>query len=188
MTLEISELKKSISEANDQLEAIEESIKNYDIEWKKLEASLAEVKSEATEAKEAVKEQKEAVAATNKEIGQAQGKVEKLNKNIKDAELEIQQLKHKMSKAADEAKAAKKQVEDMLAKYEWIAVDRKFFGQPNTAYDFQATDPKEAQKKIQKLEATKVTVTQLAFIVGKRLHFARPKTLFYGVFLLTRLS
>ena len=45
----------------------------------------------------------------------------------------------------------------MLAKYDWIAVDMRFFGQPNTAYDFKANDPKEAQKKIQKLEATKVT-------------------------------
>jgi structural maintenance of chromosome 2 len=48
-------------------------------------------------------------------------------------------------------------VEAMLAKYDWIAVDMRFFGQPNTAYDFSANDPKEAQKKIQKLEATKVS-------------------------------
>merc|ERR1719361_1530564 len=72
-----------------------------------------------------------------------------------DGELEIQQLKHKMSKASDDAKDAKKTVEAMLAKYDWIAVDMRFFGQPNTAYDFKANDPKEAQKKIQKLEATK---------------------------------
>jgi len=43
----------------------------------------------------------------------------------------------------------------LLSQYQWIAEDRKFFGQPNTAYDFNTTDPKEAQKKIQKLEATK---------------------------------
>ena len=43
----------------------------------------------------------------------------------------------------------------MLGKYEWISVDRKFFGEAGSAYDFQATDPKEAAKKIQKLEDTK---------------------------------
>ena len=37
----------------------------------------------------------------------------------------------------------------------FFSVDRKYFGQANTAYDFNATDPKEAQKKIQSLEATK---------------------------------
>ena len=43
----------------------------------------------------------------------------------------------------------------MLDKYEWISDDRKFFGQPNTAYDFKANNPKEAEKAIQKLEETK---------------------------------
>ena len=39
--------------------------------------------------------------------------------------------------------------------YEWISDDRKFFGQPNTAYDFKANNPKEAGKAIAKLEETK---------------------------------
>lgn len=43
----------------------------------------------------------------------------------------------------------------MLDKYEWIGLDRKFFGEPGSAYDFKATDPQEAGKKIQKLEETK---------------------------------
>ena len=155
LTLEISELKKSIEEAENQLKNIDESVKSLNEELEKLTVSLEEVRNEAIEAKDAVKEQKEAVASTNKEISHAQAKVEKLKKSIKDAELEIQQLKHKMTKAADEAKEAKRCVEDMLEKYEWIAVDKKFFGQPNTAYDFQNNDPHEAKKKIQKLEATK---------------------------------
>ena len=43
----------------------------------------------------------------------------------------------------------------MLQKYEWISDERKYFGQPNTAYDFKATDPKEAGRRIQKLQDTK---------------------------------
>lgn len=43
----------------------------------------------------------------------------------------------------------------MLEKYEWIPDERKFFGQPNSAYDFKATNPKEAERRIQKLEETK---------------------------------
>ena len=45
----------------------------------------------------------------------------------------------------------------MLVHYEWIASDRQYFGQPNTAYDFQATNPKEAQRKISKLQEQKVS-------------------------------
>jgi len=43
----------------------------------------------------------------------------------------------------------------MLVRYDWISDERKYFGQPNTAYDFKATDPKEAGKRIQKLQEIK---------------------------------
>ena len=43
----------------------------------------------------------------------------------------------------------------MLDQYEWIADDRKFFGQPNTAYDFKANDPKEAGKAVRALKEKK---------------------------------
>ena len=43
----------------------------------------------------------------------------------------------------------------MLQRYEWIADEKKYFGEPNTAYDFKANDPKEAGRRIQKLSDTK---------------------------------
>ena len=43
----------------------------------------------------------------------------------------------------------------MLAKHDWISTEKEYFGQANTAYDFNATDPKEAQRKLVKLEETK---------------------------------
>ena len=48
----------------------------------------------------------------------------------------------------------------MLSDYEWIVEDRKFFGQPNTAYDFEANDPAEAGRKITKLEETKTKLSK----------------------------
>ena len=46
-------------------------------------------------------------------------------------------------------------VESLLEKYDWIADEKKYFGQPNTVYDFNTQDPKEAEKRIQKLTETK---------------------------------
>ena len=155
LTLEISELKKSIEEANEQLKSVHESVEKFENEIQNRSGELEEKRGAALKAKRDVKEQKDAVASTNKEINQANAKIEKITKAIKEAELEIQQLNHKLAKAAEEAKSARKKVESLLSQYQWIAEDRKFFGQPNTAYDFNTTDPKEAQKKIQKLEATK---------------------------------
>ena len=43
----------------------------------------------------------------------------------------------------------------MLGKYDWIRSEREYFGLPNTAYDFNATDPREASRKLAKLEETR---------------------------------
>ena len=46
----------------------------------------------------------------------------------------------------------------MLAKYDWIATDKQYFGQANTAYDFGANDPKEVSRRLAKLHEQKVGV------------------------------
>lgn len=43
----------------------------------------------------------------------------------------------------------------MLQNYDWIMDERKYFGQANTAYDFKVNDPKESERRIQKLTETK---------------------------------
>ena len=46
-------------------------------------------------------------------------------------------------------------MEYLLEKYEWIVDEKKYFGQPNTAYDFEVNSPKEANRRIQNLQTTK---------------------------------
>ena len=46
-------------------------------------------------------------------------------------------------------------VENMLNKYEWIASEKQFFGQTNTAYDFSGNDMKEVGRRLTKLQDTK---------------------------------
>lgn len=43
----------------------------------------------------------------------------------------------------------------MLDKYEWIRNEQQYFGQANTAYDFKANDPKEASKRLNRLNESK---------------------------------
>lgn len=46
-------------------------------------------------------------------------------------------------------------MENLLKKYDWITDEKKFFGKPNTAYDFEANDPVVAEARIHKLQETK---------------------------------
>ena len=155
LKLEISQLQKNLEDENKQLASTEEAIQGFIVEGEKLLEAVTVAKDAAQEAKSEVKAQKDALAANNREINTLHGKCEKLVKSNQANELEVQQLNHKINKATEDAVDARKIVETMLEKYEWIAEERKFFGQPNTAYDFNATDPKEAAKRIQKLEGTK---------------------------------
>lgn len=43
----------------------------------------------------------------------------------------------------------------MLEDNDWINDEKKYFGQPNTPYDFKSNDPKECGRRIQKLKDTK---------------------------------
>ena len=52
------------------------------------------------------------------------------------------------------------QVADYLRSHDWITTERQYFGQPNTAYDFEANDPKEAGRRIQKLQETKDSLSK----------------------------
>ena len=47
------------------------------------------------------------------------------------------------------------QVEHMLDKYEWIENEKQYFGQANTAYDFETNDPKESAKRLNRLQGIK---------------------------------
>lgn len=44
---------------------------------------------------------------------------------------------------------------ELVRENDWIAEERKFFGQPNTSYDFNVHDPRDARKRLQKLSDKK---------------------------------
>lgn len=43
----------------------------------------------------------------------------------------------------------------MLKEHEWIASEKSLFGQPNTAFDFEGNNAKEACQKLQQLQERK---------------------------------
>ncbi|XP_043213989.1 structural maintenance of chromosomes protein 2-like [Amphibalanus amphitrite] len=165
MRLEIADLGTSVQTTEEQIAAAETALAQYAERLTEAETELTEAKAALVEAQKAVKAQKDVMNAQNKEIQAMAAKKDELIGLNRDRELEIKQLDHKLSKARNDAKDAQERVKRMLSEHEWIAADQQFFGQPNTSYDFKATDPVEASKRIGKLEEAR---SKLGKSINKR--------------------
>ncbi|XP_071521625.1 structural maintenance of chromosomes protein 2 [Panulirus ornatus] len=160
LKLEISELEQGIETIKVQIASCIEVLEQYQAQVKTLEEEVAQGKNEVVSAQAAVKEQKEMLSAQNKEINAMAARKEQIIKSSDEGQLEIKQLDHKLSKLHSETKDAEIRVAQLLSEHEWISEDRKFFGQPNTGYDFTANDPVEAGRKITKLEELKTKLSK----------------------------
>jgi len=150
--LEVADLEAAVQSTTEQIAAADTALAEYAERLTEAEAELQTAKATLAVAQAAVKEQKDIMNAQNREIQQMQARKEQLIKDNRDRELELKQLDHRLNKTRNEAKDAQERVRRMLAEHAWIEADQQFFGQPSTSYDFKATDPHEASKRIGKLE------------------------------------
>jgi len=158
--LEITELEASMETTKTQIASSADVLDQYQSQFTTLEEDVSAARATVKEAQAEVKGQKEMLSAQNKEINSMSAKKENIIKTSNEFQLELKQQDHKLSKLKTEAKESENKVARLLAEHEWIAEDRKFFGQPNTGYDFTANDPVEAGRKITKLEETKVKLSK----------------------------
>ncbi|XP_059166173.1 structural maintenance of chromosomes protein 2-like [Physella acuta] len=153
--LEIESLQKEMQSYEEQMKQIADSIVAIGEHLKDIETEREAAMVEVQQAQDALNKHKETLKLYNKDIAQKEAEKKDLNKESNECGLKIQELEHKITKFQKDSKDASKYVETLLEKYDWIVDERKFFGQPNTVYDFAAQDPKEAEKRIQKLTETK---------------------------------
>lgn len=155
MRLEIETLQKEMTSYEEQLQAVAGSIEAINAAMLELNEEVQASKAQVKEAQDAVTKHKEMLKSYNQEIGQKDAEKRALNKESNECGLKIQELNHNIAKVQKESKDAGRFVDSLLEKYDWVADEKKYFGQPNTAYDFNEQDPKEAEKRIQKLTETK---------------------------------
>ncbi|WAR24761.1 SMC2-like protein [Mya arenaria] len=139
--LEVEELRKEITSYEEQLKTVDETSSQYNDQLAELEAKTAEAREVVKAAQDEVNKQKALLKECNKDIGTKVNEQKSLQKESHSGEIKIKEQENK--------------VENMLENYDWIVDERKYFGQPNTAYDFKVNDPKESERRIQKLTETK---------------------------------
>eukprot|EP00112_Aurelia_sp_Birch-Aquarium-sp1_P013858 Seg2963.2 transcript_id=Seg2963.2/GoldUCD/mRNA.D3Y31 product="Structural maintenance of chromosomes protein 2" protein_id=Seg2963.2/GoldUCD/D3Y31 len=155
MRLEVEELQNEIKSLQEQLKSFDESMAKLQEDVDSQDAKAKASKATLDEAKEELKKQKDNLKACSQAIGEKVKEQNELAKEASDVQLKLKELEYDISKNKKDSNDAAKRVENMLAKHDWISTEKEYFGQANTAYDFTATDPKEAQRKLVKLEETK---------------------------------
>jgi len=135
--LELQELEKELATYTLHDTAVTDAIKGYEKQVDGLKKSVEGTKSTVQAAQDAVNAHKELLKGCNKGIGEHQSMQKSRQKESNAAELQITELNHKVAKCSRDSKDAARQVEQMLRDYAWIVDEKKFFGQPNTAYDFK---------------------------------------------------
>ncbi|XP_077545843.1 structural maintenance of chromosomes 2 [Haemaphysalis longicornis] len=160
LNLEIQELEKCIVGYVEQMRGSEETMAKLQAELEQHEQRVASIKEQVKAASEQVKAQKELLKAASREISQKYAERNELEKQADKLKLQIQQWEHDIAKIEREAGDAKKKLAGLVQSYEWIPVERHYFGKSNTEYDFEANNPSEAGRRIKKLAETKEKLGQ----------------------------
>ncbi|XP_074425218.1 structural maintenance of chromosomes protein 2 isoform X1 [Larus michahellis] len=155
LVLEVEELKQEQSSYKQQVEAAGKAIKSYQEQVNAMAAEVSQTKKSVEKSQKELAKQKEVILLRDKAITDKSAEIKKYREQNNELQLKLKALEHSIGKCQQESADAATKLTNMLKEYEWIASEKALFGQPNTAYDFKANNPKEASQKLQKLQEKK---------------------------------
>lgn len=165
LALELEELRREQAGYEQQIQALDQATKDIQEQIDSMAATVAHNKESVRTAQEELTNQKEVIVAQDKEIKGKSTEANRMREQTNEAQLKIKELEHNINKHRKDSQDAAGKVSRMLEEHDWIPLERQLFGQPNTAYDFKANNPREAGQRLRKLEESK---TRLERSVNKR--------------------
>ncbi|KAG7279619.1 hypothetical protein CRUP_011712 [Coryphaenoides rupestris] len=152
--LELAELRREQAGYEQQIQAVAEAKQAVQEQIDNMASTVAQNKEAVRKAQEELAMQKEIIMTQDKDIKEKTVEANKIREQTNEAQLKIKELEHNISKHKKESQDAAAKVSRMLQEHDWILLERRLFGQPNTAYDFQTKNPREAGQRLKKLEET----------------------------------
>ncbi|CAL8332676.1 unnamed protein product [Merluccius merluccius] len=152
--LELEELRREQAGYKQQIQGVDEAKQAIQEQIDSMASTVAQNKEAVRGAQEELTKRKEIIMAQDKDIKEKTVEANKIRERTNEAQLKIKELEHNISKHKKESQDAAAKVSRMLEEHDWIPVERRLFGQPNTAYDFQTNSPREAGQRLKKLEET----------------------------------
>ncbi|NXE78498.1 SMC2 protein, partial [Cochlearius cochlearius] len=155
LVLELEVLKQEQASYKEQIAAAVKAIKFYKEQVNAMADEVSKTKESVEKSQKELAEQKEAIMLQDKAIKAKSADILQCKEQNNELQLKVKTLEHNINKHQQETADAAAKVTKMLKEYEWIASEKPLFGQPNTAYDFKTSNPKEAGQKLQKLQEKK---------------------------------
>ena len=156
LELEVSsELAKELENLRAQLPKCDEAIAAAQSQVEGAQGKLDECQGIREKLATELEAQRELIRQCSAEIDNFVKEQKAAEKIISGSGIKLKELNHKLSKLNKEASDAKQQVEYFLNNYEWIASEKQYFGQKDTAYDFEKHDLKESDRKLERLKTSK---------------------------------
>lgn len=148
MAIEEEELSAEIDSLLKQAEDMEGKLKQSADKVDALGEVVAEKRAQYTQAKQQLDDEKAKLAQCDAEINAVAKERTALTKKMNENALQIKKLSHKIKQMVTDQSDAKRRVEGMLSKHEWIHHERNLFGQEGGDYDFEEESPKHVQSRL----------------------------------------
>ncbi|NXW58265.1 SMC2 protein, partial [Eurystomus gularis] len=155
LLLEFQELKQEQDSHEQQIAATEKAIKSYQEQVNAMVAEMSKTKESLEKSQKELAEQKEVIMLQDKALAAKSDERLKYVEQNNELQLQIKAVECNISKHHQDTADAATKISKLLKEYEWIAADKRLFGQPNTPYDFKMNNPKEAAEKLQKFQEQK---------------------------------
>ncbi|XP_066576458.1 structural maintenance of chromosomes protein 2 [Amia ocellicauda] len=155
LSLELEQMKREQVGYQQQIDAVDEAIKSIQEQIDSMASDVSSNKEAVKKAQDDLAKQNEIIMVQNKEIEGKSAEASKMREQNNESQLKIKELEHNINKHKKESADASARLTKMLSDNEWISSEKHLFGQPNTAYDFKANNPKETAQRLKKLQESK---------------------------------
>lgn len=153
--LQKKELENEITEYTNQEEKAEKQLEEMQKQYDSLSQTLDECKNAVKVAKHELQKQREYIRMRDQDIQAKVGEMTEAQQKANSLEHDIKEQSYAIAKHVKESQEAANKIKQLLEEHDWIEHDRHLFGQKDSLYDFQASNPKELSRRLSKLKETK---------------------------------
>ncbi|KAI8086313.1 uncharacterized protein BX664DRAFT_335502 [Halteromyces radiatus] len=153
LELEIEQLEADTVQCQQDMQKVQQNID--DLQQKTLDMSkeMDDLKSKTDEAKSKLEYEINLMNSYNEEIQELEAVIKAKSSEMVDVNLKVQKIQHDMDRFQKDQQGARQTIENLENEHEWIADQKEFFGQENSAYDYRNISISETKKMLQQVVA-----------------------------------